>query len=102
MLDVRRNQFFDPGPQNFDDHFLAVDNARDEPVRAKRPRAVRVESLKHKFQRTFQLILNAPSQLGCRKRRNAVVKLRKLFEVDAGNDVGPDRENLRELDEARA
>src|SRR5207247_2045433 len=47
-----------------------------------------------------QFFPDSSSHLICWKRWNAIVKLRKFFEVDVRNNIGADGENLRHLDEA--
>ena len=50
----------------------------------------------------FEFRLDPAAHFGRGKWRNLIVKPAEFFDVNQRNDIGADRENLRELDETRA
>src|SRR5207247_1309963 len=100
--DVRRDQLFNARPQDLNNDVLA---AKSRPMhlskRGGRQRFL-MEFFEHRFQRPFQFRMNAFSNFTGWKRRHLIVQLGQFFQIDVWNDVGPNSEDLGQLDETRA
>src|SRR5262249_25504105 len=99
---IRRDQFFDAWAQHlYDDFFSVIPGPMDLSERCCSQR-LRVERIEDRFNRLFQLGLNSFSNFGSGEGRNLIMKSRQFFNINLGNDVGANSEDLCQLDEARA
>jgi hypothetical protein len=82
--------------KNFHDHLLATITRDAYPTTL--PPAVRLQRSK-RFQADDSVQLVSIPDFAGGERRNSIVKIAKLLDVDWRNNVGADREDLRQFDE---
>ena len=99
---IRSDQLFNSRTQDFDDHILASESRPMHLSKRSRRERLLMKLLENGFERTFQLTMDSLSKLNGWERRDPIVQLGQLFEVDVGNNVRANAEDLSQFDETRS
>src|SRR6266566_6089179 len=85
--DVRGDKFFDAGPEDLHDHFIAaISGAMYLPERGSR-QGLRFKGLERLIDRPLELGLNTPAKLAGREGRHSIMEVGQLFNVNMRDDI---------------